>query len=201
MLGNLAISMICGRGLRRHRGDPRRPVRARSGRDRGDPGPDSQHRGHDRRHPRRDRRALGQPCSVRRLPDRDRRLPADRELRPAAHDHRKGGTDLRLHRARAAFWPSERSSGSSGRSSACRSRPASRSWSRSSPPPGERASPRRTLPRSWLLAVPTRPDVSEALPGQAPSPTTSWQQEPIAWHWLGMALRHGSSPHPRREMQ
>ena len=46
------------------------------------------------------RRALSQPCSVRRLPDRDGRLPADRELRPAADDHRKGGQDLRLHRAR-----------------------------------------------------------------------------------------------------
>ena len=46
------------------------------------------------------RRALSQPCSVRRLPDRDGRLPADRELHPAADDHRKGGQDLRLHRAR-----------------------------------------------------------------------------------------------------
>ena len=47
-----------------------------------------------------DRRALGRPRSVDRLPDRDRRLPADRELRPAADDHRQGGPDLRLHRAR-----------------------------------------------------------------------------------------------------
>ena len=34
-----------------------------------------------------------------RLPDRDRRLPADRELHPAADDHRKGSPGLRLHRA------------------------------------------------------------------------------------------------------
>ena len=44
--------------------------------------------------------ALGRPWSLGRLPDRDRRLPADRELHPAADDHRKGGPDLRLHGAR-----------------------------------------------------------------------------------------------------
>ena len=54
---------------------------------------------HRRRH-HRDRRALGQPWSLDRLRDRDRRLPADRELHPAADDHRKGGPGLRLHRAR-----------------------------------------------------------------------------------------------------
>ena len=35
-----------------------------------------------------------------RLRDRDRRLSADRELRPAADDHREGRPGLRLHRAR-----------------------------------------------------------------------------------------------------
>ena len=47
--------------VRRHRGDPRRSVPARSGGDRRGPRPDSQHRGHHRRHHRRARRALGQP--------------------------------------------------------------------------------------------------------------------------------------------
>jgi predicted PurR-regulated permease PerM len=41
MLGNLAISVICGNPVRRHRGDPRRPVPTRPGGDRGDPRPDS----------------------------------------------------------------------------------------------------------------------------------------------------------------
>ena len=67
--------------------------------------------------------------------DRDRGLPADRELHPAADDHRKGGPGLRLHRARQRAGVRGRSSGSSARSSAWRSRPGSRSSPTSSPPP------------------------------------------------------------------
>ena len=89
-----------------------------------------QHRGHHRRHHRRDRRALSQRYSVRRLPDRDGRLPADRELHPPADDHRKGDQDLRLHCARQRSGLRSALPGSSGRSSACRSRPASRSSSK-----------------------------------------------------------------------
>ena len=74
-----------------------------------------------------DRRALGQPRGADRLRDRDRRLPADRELRPAADDHREGGPASPASPCSSASWCSGRCSGSSGRSSACRSRPRSRS--------------------------------------------------------------------------
>ncbi len=41
-----------------------------------------------------------EPAGAGRLLDRDRRLPVDRELHPAADDHREGCKGLRLHRAR-----------------------------------------------------------------------------------------------------
>ena len=54
-------------------------------------------------HRRRDhfhRRAFSQPRGPDRLAHRDGRLPADRELHPPADDHRQGRQGLRLHRAR-----------------------------------------------------------------------------------------------------
>ena len=148
MLGNLAISVICGTRLRRHRGHPRPSVPARSRADRGDPRPHPHHRGHDRRHHHRDRRAVGQPGGPDRLRDRDGALPADRELRPAADDHREGGPGLGLHRARQR--PGVRSAlrVDRGGHRPCRSQPRSGSSRTSSPPPEERASPPRTPPSS-----------------------------------------------------
>ena len=75
-------------GLRRHCVGARPPVPARPGGHRGDPRPHPQRRRDDRRHHRRTRRAVGQPPSLDRLCDRDGGLPADRELHPAADDHR-----------------------------------------------------------------------------------------------------------------
>ena len=89
------------------------------------------------------------PAALRRLPDRDGRLPADRELHPAADDHRQGGQDLRLHRARQR--PGVRSALRAHRGDhrrADRGRHPDRR--RSSLPPGEPASPPRT-PRSSSL--------------------------------------------------
>ena len=79
MLGNLAISVVCGTvyGVTALILDVPYPLALAV--IAGDPRPDPQHRGHHRRHHRRARRALGQPYSVRRLPDRDGRLPADRD--------------------------------------------------------------------------------------------------------------------------
>ena len=100
MLGNLAISVICGTvyGVTAVILGLPHPFALRP--DRRNPRSDSEYRGPTRRDHHRNRRPDGKPRDADRLRDRDRRLPADRELRPAADDHRQSGAHIRIHRDR-----------------------------------------------------------------------------------------------------